>query len=564
MRKITLLFAVLLMAAVSYAQRPYGNIDDVEQHPYLKQRVVKDAGNLKLPQKDFTPKRAMRDVVDGQEPIFDQPEGELMLMRRSGTDYLPVYGSPAPADYTEKGTYVVKGTDGCYYFKNIVTNMCNGGTWVKGTVDDGIIEIETGQISCQLWYYDVLYTYVLFALHEVEATGTDWQGNEYTYTTYDIDWDMDKIMLKIEDDGTITSLDDKVMVGAVQSDDLVWPGYGDINSTFYPFDETPQALPENLQMESYVMSYSPYLSDVSQNQVQAAISGDKFYVTGFSAHYPDMFVTLDIEGDKAVLKNNQFVGVDPQYSTLDYVKACSYWDEEDEWGWKTIFTEEKDQTEFAYDAENKRFTNETEGFVLNAGKNSGISSHETYLQPSFYYFEEKPAVPANPEWMGLGAYNEEWGYGWAQFHIYATDVDGSYIIPDKLFYRVYLDGELATIDTEFIPTLDVEPMTDVPYAYNCYDIVASGDIHVLYYHKGGFNTIGVQAVYKGGGEERVSEIVTFEDPNGIHQVADGQKAESIAYFDLSGRRLTEPAKGLCIQVATLSDGTVKTSKVMVR
>ena len=174
MRKITLLFAALFMAAVSYAQRPYGNIDDVEQHPYLKQRVVKDAGNLKLPQKDFSPRRAMRDVVDGQEPIFDQPEGELMLMRRSGTDYLPVYGSPAPADYTEKGTYVVKGTDGCYYFKNIVTNMCNGGTWVKGTVDDGIIEIETGQISCQLWYYDVLYTYVLFALHEVEATGTDW------------------------------------------------------------------------------------------------------------------------------------------------------------------------------------------------------------------------------------------------------------------------------------------------------------------------------------------------------------------------------------------------------
>ena len=388
MRKITLLFAALFMAAVSYAQRPYGNIDDVEQHPYLKQRVVKDAGNLKLPQKDFTPKRAMRDVVDGQEPIFDQPEGELMLMRRSGTDYLPVYGSPAPADYTEKGTYVVKGTDGCYYFKNIVTNMCNGGTWVKGTVDDGIIEIETGQISCQLWYYDVLYTYVLFALHEVEATGTDWQGNEYTYTTYDIDWDMDKIMLKIEDDGTITSLDDKVMVGAVQSDDLVWPGYGDINSTFYPFDETPQALPENLQMESYVMSYSPYLSDVSQNQVQAAIFGDKFYVTGFSAHYPDMFVTLDIEGDKAVLKNNQFVGVDPQYSTLDYVKACSYWVEEDEWGWKTIFTEEKDQTEFAYDSANKRFTNETEGFVLNAGKNSGnlfkrksINGH--YFSPSF-------------------------------------------------------------------------------------------------------------------------------------------------------------------------------------
>ena len=563
MKKLLLFVTAALLSAVSYAQRPYGSIDDVENNPYLKQRMVRETGNLQLPQNGFTPKRAMRDVVDGQEPIFDQPDGELMLMRRSGIDYLPVWGTPAPADYTEKGTYVVKGTDGCYYFKNIVTNMCNGGTWVKGTVDDGIIEIETGQISCQLWYYGTLYTYFLFALHEVEATGYDWDGNEYTYTTYDIDWDMDKIMFRIEDDGTISSLDDQIMVGAVQSDDLVWPGYGDINSTFYPFDETPQTLPENLQMDSYILAYSPYLSDVSQQQVQGAIEGNKFYVTGFSAHYPEVVAVLDIEGDKAVLKSNQFVGVDPQYSTLDYLVACTYLEEEDEWGWKTIYTYETEQTEFAYDAENKRFVNDTEGFVLNAGT-VGISSHETYLLPTFYYFEEKAAVPANPEWLAFSAYNEEWNWGWAQFYVYPNDVNGTYILPDKLFYRVYLDDQLLTIDTDFIASYDADPTTDLPYEYNCYDIVASGTMHVLYFCRGGFDRIGVQAVYRGGGEEKVSEIVYFEEPNGIRQTTEGQKVEHVTYYDLSGRRLAAPVKGLCIQVTTMSDGSVKTNKMWMR
>ena len=58
---------------------------------------------------------------DHQACLFVQPEGELQLMRRSGVDYLPVWGSPAPAEYTEKGTYVVKGTDGNYYFKNFIS-----------------------------------------------------------------------------------------------------------------------------------------------------------------------------------------------------------------------------------------------------------------------------------------------------------------------------------------------------------------------------------------------------------------------------------------------------------
>ena len=153
------------MAATVFAQSPYQSIDE-KNNSYLnarQERVTKsnvhfaDAPLLKANQ----PARENPTELDSS--LFVQPEGELQLMRRSGTDYLPVWGSPAPADYTEKGTYVVKGTDGNYYFKNFITNMCNGGTWIKGEVEGNVITVRTGQINAQLWYFNgaenKLFTY---------------------------------------------------------------------------------------------------------------------------------------------------------------------------------------------------------------------------------------------------------------------------------------------------------------------------------------------------------------------------------------------------------------------
>ena len=99
------------MAATVFAQSPYQSIDE-KNNSYLntrQERVTKsnvrfaDAPLLKANQP------ARENPTELDPSLFVQPEGELQLMRRSGTDYLPVWGNPAPADYTEKGTYVVKG-----------------------------------------------------------------------------------------------------------------------------------------------------------------------------------------------------------------------------------------------------------------------------------------------------------------------------------------------------------------------------------------------------------------------------------------------------------------------
>ena len=168
------------MAAGAMAQTPYGNITD-KNDAYVnarQERVINK--NVRFADKATvaTPKRMAKAPTELDPSLFVQPEGELQLMRRSGVDYLPVWGSPAPADYTEKGTYVVKGTDGNYYFKNFVTNMCNGGTWIKGDVEGNVISVKTGQICAQLYYGtdNNLFTYYLYVLKGEEQTGTDYYG----------------------------------------------------------------------------------------------------------------------------------------------------------------------------------------------------------------------------------------------------------------------------------------------------------------------------------------------------------------------------------------------------
>ena len=322
-----------------FAQSPYGDIQD-KDNTYVKARqthIIKQ--DVRFANEAFTMAPKAEAPTELDSSLFVQPEGELQLMRRSGIDYLPVWGQPAPAEYQEKGTYVVKGADGNYYFKNFITNMCNGGTWIKGEVEGNVISVKTGQICTQLWYdngaTNSLYTYYLYALKAVEETGTDWQGNEYTYTAYVLDEDVSEIKFNIEADGRITSQDGNVLYGGLEENEdgtFTWPGQGDMDCTFYPFDEVPQTAPEEVEYSDYVFSNYPYATDIEYRILQGGILDNVLYVKGLAEIIPEGIIKAQIEGDKARIVTNQFLGVDQTYSTLVYLKPCSYTVETDEWG----------------------------------------------------------------------------------------------------------------------------------------------------------------------------------------------------------------------------------------
>ena len=574
-KSITLALLLCFVVTCALAQSPYGNIDD-KNDAFIKSRQERVINkNVRFTDKVVTPTaRFMANAPEELDPaLFEQPEGLLLLMRRSGTDYLPVWGSPSPANYTEKGTYVVVGADGNYYFKNFVTNMCNGGTWIKGEFDGSVITVKMGQICAQLWYdngvTNELYTYYLCALSEQEATGIDWYGNEYTYTEYVPDMDVEEIKFDVNDDGTITSQNPDVLYGGIIEEadgSFTWPGYGDMNCTFYPFDEEPQTAPEDVEFSEYVMSNYPYLSEIDYKMIQGGILDNVFYVKGLADIVPDAVIMATIEGDKARIATNQFLGLDKTYSTLAYLKPCDVYIEYDEWGWGTIFVEEIEEMVLDYDATGNRFSNESNGLLINAGKET-VSTHEQYHYPTFYLFTDKPAVPASPVFTSFMPYTETEYYaqGYAGFDIFTNDVDGNYIVPEKLFYTCYLDDAPMVFSMNDYPDLE-EDMTVIPYAYSNYDIISGGKTHYIYFYSGDFDRFGVQTIYRGGGEERRSPIIYYNDGtnSGINEAASDATVISTTYFDMMGRQHNGLNKGVNIVVVKYSDGTVKSAKVMLK
>lgn len=567
-KSFTLMILAVALSVATYAQRPYGEVS-AEGNTYLQTRNAKSVGRVEFKAQPSNVSLA-RNKAEA-EAITEQPAGELSLMRREGTDWLKVWGSPAPADYTEKGTYVVKGTDGNYYFKNFVTNMCNGGTWVKGTVSGDVVSVATGQICTQLWYdngeSNELYTYYLYALKGQEATGTDWYGEEYTYTEYVLDDSVEAIQFKIEDDGSLTPLNPDVLFGGLEDIDgeLTWPGYGDENCSFHPFSEVPQTEPAGLEFHDYIFINKPYLSNDAYATVQGAIANNKFYLKGFasSVRMPEGYVVVaDIDGDKASISSDQFLGVENTYSTLVYVKVSDPEVETDDWGYSTIYDYEGEQLILSYDAENKRFekTDDQDGFLINAGK-ADLSVHDHFYAPTFYEFNETPAVPSLVEFTYYYPFTESeyssWGY--LGFNQYTTDVDGNYILPEKLYYRVYFDDAPMSITLD-----DGTETTDIPYAFTSSDIVASREIHYIYFYQGDFERIGVQTLYKGGGETRSQAIQYYgEETTGI-QPATAAHVTATIYTDAAGRQHNGLVKGLNMVTLKYADGSQKTTKIYVK
>ena len=146
-----------------------------------------------------------------------------------------------------------------------------------------------------------------------------------------------------------------------------------------------------------------------------------------------------------------------------------------------------------------------------------------------------------------------------------TDVDGNYILPGKLFYNVYFDDSVDPfVFTTATYTNLTEDMTDVPYGYDDgYDFMFRGSSNTFYFYQPAEKNVGVQTVYKGGGEVRRSNIVwmTNEAAAVDRTVADCQP-QSVEYFDLQGRCVAAPSKGLYLKKQVFANGKTVVKKIL--
>lgn len=428
--------------------------------------------------------------------ITEQPEGELKIYQRSGGAMYSFLGYLFSTYQDGGAMQMVFAEDGKTVYLKDPVSQAAAGTWVRAELsDDG--KTLTMPLNQHIIYYDEVEYGLITAWVEVKID----DNGELVAT---VNPDIQEVTFTIDEDGTISMNGSSGDVdafegsglGLIYDDDFTWSAYLDWESVYTPFDATPVQLPDGAVLEDFSMSYVDSYGNPNGKMVKVAMMEPDVYVQGFSDIVPDgvMKGSMDKSGQMVIFDSDQYLGVgnslflsmmglDEEYTILDNLK-------------------------FELDEETRTMTANDILAVV-----AGMNIQEEYGQPVIAPYVDHAATPANPEVVEFVDEGELGGYNYGVFNVPTVDTEGNFINPNDLYYRIYFDDdELFTFGPDEYPYV-TEFMTDVPYSYSDdYDFYAGGS--TVYFYETGFQRVGIQSVFRGGGEEHVSDIVYMDLTDG--------------------------------------------------
>jgi hypothetical protein len=134
----------------------------------------------------------------------------------------------------------------------------------------------------------------------------------------------------------------------------------------------------------------------------------------------------------------------------------------------------------------------------------------TYADVSFLYVPDVAAIPAQPV---INDFNTNGTDPLVEMTIKQEDKDGNPILSNKLSYQLLYEvnhvADTLTLTTELYECL-VEDTKEIPYGFfDDEDFLIGIDAIQLKMNTSTWNRIGIQSIYRGGGEERTSEIFWY-------------------------------------------------------
>lgn len=439
--------------------------------------------------------------------ITEQPEGDYLILSRSGEAYGASFFGVLYASVSGKVAEVVFGSDGKVYMKNIITQFDTGG-WIVGTLSGSTITFTMPQAI----YEENGETYYA-TMMKLSADGSTYEKDKSQQLTFTYN----------KKNGTITSASSLAtgdcVVGLTDVDGG-WTGFADWNMTFKPVIDKPAEAPAGLETTEYALSGPGIVGSL----VQVGFKDNEVWVKGIYAGLPDAWIHGTINGSKVTFPSGQYLGADFESGYFQYFVSANAEEVYDDY-YDDTYTEyslSKADITFDYDPETRELTNSS-CFLINAG-DEVVNYAAVYDEASLKPFVEVPATPKTPVWNDIEEYGfdyfYEYQYGWGifNFNIFTEDVDGNFIKPDKLTYLLYtrVNGEENVYEFSAYDHVyqTVPTMTEVPFDYtDGWDINLSGTSREIYFFIGGAEAYGVQAIYRGGGEEHRSEIAWFNMPN---------------------------------------------------
>lgn len=496
-------------------------------------------------------------------PIIDaQPEGKLHAnLYFSGESFVDMMGYEAQLPFDGIWGKIVEAPDNKTIYINNPIGAYYSDAWIKGERTTGdTIEVKLPQqfvheeydgMSTDAWLYKLVPV-------KVEQDGE-------TYTTFKPDstsqtvkyvWRNDSIVL-------VNTTQDSKLLGMC-TEEGEWYGYGDYIQQYTVFDQEPVA-PKD-ETKATQMSITYYDSGQMYGRVKKAVrEGNDIYIAGLNENISSGWAKGTISGNKATFSGHQYMGLDTvtaSYAFFEPVSHSMVWDSEIGDSIESLTL--ADAITFDYDADKGTLSTDST-FVANQGYKM-FNQVFTYDGATLEPWTEKAATPlaVDASTMSYMPFSEEYGYGLLAFAPSEFDADGYILDANKLYYSIYLDDDVLTIDPDDYTLFPYET-TEIPFTYSdMLDFVNYAGMWQVYTFVTGIDRIGVQMIYKGGGEVRKSAITyisaTDEGPSAVSNVAQTGKVAGVTYTDLSGRRVSRPGKGLFIQTTRLADGTITTSK----
>ena len=548
MRKATLLLLTIVCSLPTLAQ--------LQQPPAGQQKT---AG-----QSDFAPvqsavkvrgisAKSLKPITE--QPVMTQPEGKVVNAAWYGQGFYPISGYNRIFSHAMEAratTYVNQG-DTVIWIKNGLTEYEGEQGWIRiNKVDNnGNWELRTPQaIMVRTNSKNEKKTFYVTKLGGSTPANVNQRGYKVG-NNLNIRFHMDSkgILSQVTTDGSeILGLTDK---------EGTWYPYGSYGYKYIANNDTPVQKPADLVVTKYVWAniINAQGTETIYTFVNVGYSGNDVYIS-----YPadtTQYFKGTILGNKVVFKSPQYMGVSKENNRLLYFSGVRFaWDDNSPGGYKVSFM--NNDIIFDYDAASHIFSLPKEYAVV--AKVFGHDSYNLYASPGLriYPFVEVAATPQAPElWKPERnfhnyTYDGRIGKGIAQiqFVVSPHDINGEYINPDKMYYRMYVDDpeEPFTFDKIDYPALPEDEMTEIPYWYTDKEYILgyTNTLRLLFFFTEVQDSIGFQSVYKGGGETRDSAISWYKIPKNtsVRNLYDSHNGiPAKAYYDLLGRRQNGLRKG---------------------
>jgi len=496
--------------------------------------------------------------------ITDRPDGEVVdnLSKSSLsyyaylTAYLPQYVNGL------KSEIVVDQAKGEFYIYNPLSKLPTD-SYLKGTIDaEGNVTIPTPQYIFRHSDGTVVDDYYVFRMKnvgEVEAPEfeADRENSDLKFT-----WK----------DGVLTQTDGGVLgLGFI---DGSFAGYADqdIKMELNNDKTVAPGNPDAIRFKDYIIGYQNHYEVADCVIAKMGFEGDTVWLTDFVDGQDNFWVKGERDSSgKIVFPSGQYLGVMNGYYAYFYGATTSV-------GTNLQGTPETiyilgDNTVFGVSSDGNKYSCD-DVFVVNAGKVNSSYIY-AYNQPKMSQFNDAPMFPYRSILKDFMPASTEFAIGMLGFTVSPVSSSGEeYLDPSQLYYTIYINEKSNPLILEkkyFSQWID-EDTSLIPYKFN--DGTPSGSFACIFnfnevtfvFDNYSWNRLGVRTYYTGGGETHYSPIMwtdgEMEDPDpddigmgAIEGVAAGNN-EIEGYYDLNGRRVENPEKGIYI-VRTASGKTFK-------